>query len=172
MLLFLNKNCKGYEIINLNKKIENYIYKINSNISEIDCKKISNAILKQSEYYNIPWIITLAIIEAESTFNKYALSNVGAKGLMQVYTLECFGIIADKNRLFEIEYNIAFGLCILQDKLRMSNNDYKKAIYMYNGEGKEARKYVKKILKTIKKIRRIFYESQRNPKLCSDNRFE
>jgi len=157
-LLFLNKNCKGYEIINLNKKIENYIYNINNDLKKEQCKKITKSIIKHSDYYNVPYIITLAIIETESHFNQFAIGNSNEKGLMQIYTMECFDIIADEKRLFEIDYNIAFGLCIFSDKLRISKNNYTKAISMYNGNGKNAKKYMKKVLNNINKIKDIFYK--------------
>lgn len=156
LLLFLNKNCNGYEIISLNSKIKNYIININDKLSENQYDKITNSIIKQSNYYNVPLILTIAITEAESTFNQYAVSKVGAKGLMQIYTLECCGIKFDESRLFEIEYNIACGLCIFKDKLKMSDNNYVEAIYKYNGKGKEARKYTLKVLNILNKIKKHY----------------
>jgi soluble lytic murein transglycosylase-like protein len=156
-LFIFIKNCSAYEIINLNKKIENYIKSVNVNLKEKQYKLITKTIIKQSKYYNIHWAITLGLIEIESTFNINAISPVGAKGLMQVYTLKCYDIEANELRLFEIEYNIAFGLCILQNKLKISNNDFIKAIELYNGSGSDARKYVIKFLDTLNKINKIFY---------------
>jgi len=158
LFLFLNRNCKGNEIINLNNKIEKYIYNINNNLEDKQYKKITNEIIKQSKYYNIPYLITLAIIEVESNFNQFAIGQAREIGLMQIYTLECSGIKANKSKLFDIDYNIAFGLCILKNKLKISNNNYIEAILAYNGSGPKARKYTLKILKTINKIRNIFYK--------------
>lgn len=154
-LLFLNKNCKGYEIINLNSKVKNYIISINDKLSNNQYDKIVKSIIEQSNYYNVPLILTIAIMEAESTFDQYAVSEIGAKGLMQIYTLECNKIKFDESKLFGIEYNIACGLCIFKDKLRMSKGDYVGAIYRYNGKGSEARKYTLKVLDILNKINKI-----------------
>jgi len=160
-LLFINDSCSAtysYELFNLGLTIRNYIKTVNYKLKPYQINKIAESIINQSQYYNIPWYVTLAIIEAESEFNQFAISEVGAKGLMQIYTMECFGVEADEKRLFEIDYNIAFGLCIFSDKLRISKNDYTKAISMYNGKGKNAKKYMKKVLNNINKIKDIFYK--------------
>lgn len=150
--IFVIKNCDSYELINNENKIEKYINKINTNLTNKQYKLIAKIIVRESFYYNLPWKLTLAIMKVESNFNPTAVGVAGEKGLMQIYTLECFGIKADKSRLFEIEYNISFGLCILQDKLKIANNDIYKAIKLYNGSGSPARKYVLKVLNTINKI--------------------
>jgi len=156
-LFIFIKNCSAYEIINLNIKIENYIKKNNPFLQKKQCELIAKIIIRESSYYNISWKLTLALIEVESNFDPKAISSAGAKGLMQVYTLECFGIKADETKLFEIEYNISFGLCILQDKLRIANNDWIKAITLYNGSGSDARKYTLKVLDTLTKINKELY---------------
>lgn len=161
LLLFLNKSCDGsysYEFFNLGLNIRNYINSINNNLSKNQLQKISTSIIEQSKYYNIPWYITLAIIEAESSFDQFAVGSFGERGLMQIYTMECFNIKIDENRLFEIEYNIATGLCILSNKLKMHNNDYNKAIMRYNGVGIGAKRYLIKILNILNNINKIFYE--------------
>ncbi len=158
-LTLLIKNCKAsnLELISLKKRVKNYIIKINPLLTEDQAKLISFCIFEESIYYNIPWIITLSIMEVESSFNPKAISHVGAKGLMQVYTLECCGMKANETKLFEIEYNISFGLCILRDKLKIANYNFKKAIRLYNGSGPDARKFVKMVLEVLNKLNREFY---------------
>jgi len=156
LFLFLVKNCDGYELINDEIKIERYVKRHNGLLTDEQRALIAKTIIKESSFYNISFKIVLAIIKIESNFDPYAISNVGAKGLTQVYTRMCFGIKADENRLFEIQYNIAFGLCILNNKLIIANNDMVKAIELYNGSGPEARKYVLKILDTLNKINKEF----------------
>jgi len=161
LFLNLNKSCIGAyscEFFNLGLNIRNYINSINNNLSEEQLQEISTSIIEQSKYYNIPWYITLAIIEAESSFDQFAVGTFGERGLMQIYTMECFNIKIDENRLFEIEYNIATGLCILSNKLKMYNNDYNKAIMRYNGVGVKAKKYLIKILNILNNINEIFYK--------------
>jgi len=158
LFLFFTKNCSAfYEIINLNIKIENYIKKINPNLKEKQYKKIAKTIIKQSLYYEIPWNIVLAIMEIESNFNPLAIGAAGEIGLMQIFTRMCFDIKANEKRLFEIRYNIAFGLCILHDKLRIAKNDIVKAIKFYNGSGPKAKEYVLKVFDTLEKINKEFY---------------
>jgi len=158
-LFLLIKECKSsnLELINLNNKIEKYVSKINPSLNENQLKDISLFIINESIYYNIPWIITLAIMEVESHFNPKAVSPVGAKGLMQVYTLKCCGINFNKEQLFNIQYNISAGLCIFRDKLKISNYNLIKAIGLYNGTGPDARKFVIRVLDILNKLNKEFY---------------
>lgn len=158
LFFILIKKCSSfYRIVDLNTKIENYIRKNNRNLNKNQYKSITKAIIEQSKYYNIPCELTLALIKIESHFNPKAIGKAGEKGLMQIYTLECNEIKANKNKLFEIEYNISFGLCIFKDKMKITNNDWIKAITLYNGSGKKARRYTINVLHTLDEIGKYFY---------------
>ena len=154
---FVVKDCKGYELISDEKKIENYIKKHNRSLTNEQRKEIVKAIIEESSYYDdISFRVVLAIAKIESNFDPLVVGKAGEIGLMQIYTKMCFGIKADETKLFNIQYNISFGICILHNKLRIAGNDIIKAIELYNGSGPEARKYVKKVLNTLNKINKEF----------------
>jgi len=156
LFLFFIKNCEGYELINNEIRIEKYIKKYNRTLTNKQYKLIAKSIVKESLYYNLPFDITLAIMEVESNFDPLAVGAAGEIGLMQIFTRSCANIKADKTKLFEIRYNISFGLCILKSKLKIANNDIVKAVELYNGSGPLARRYVLKVLTVLKKINKEF----------------
>jgi len=132
--------------------ISKYIKIIRPELPCILRNGIAFEIAKQSKQNNLPWKLITAIIKVESYFNPTAISEVSAKGLMQIYTLECKGIIFDESKLFNIRYNIMCGICIFLEKLRIAKGDWYKAIMLYNGQGQEAIQYQKKVIITIKEI--------------------
>ena len=132
--------------------ISKYIKVIRPTMPKILRNGMAYEIAKQSKQNGLPWQLITAIIKVESYFDPMAVSIVGAKGLMQVYSLVCRGIIIDESKLFNIQYNIFCGICIFQEKLEVARGNYERAIVLYCGKGPEARQYGKKVLKTISEI--------------------
>jgi soluble lytic murein transglycosylase-like protein len=77
--------------------------------------------------------LVLALIEVESSFDEFAISVSGARGLMQVmpFWLDEIGI-SDKN-LFKIRTNLRMGCTILRYYMDMESNDLGRALARYNG---------------------------------------
>ncbi len=76
--------------------------------------------------------LVLGIIAVESQFDHFALSNVGARGLMQVMPFWKNELGSSSDNLFEIETNVRYGCAIIRHYL----NRYKKldrALAAYNG---------------------------------------
>ena len=61
-----------------------YIKKQNSELTNSEISSIVNSALKWSDEFNIDEKMSLAIMTVESSFNKHAISNAGAFGLMQL----------------------------------------------------------------------------------------
>jgi len=78
--------------------------------------------------------LVLAVIDVESNFDRYAISSASALGLMQVmpFWVEEVGY-TDKNRLFDVDFNILLGCRILKYYLDMENGDLIKGLARYNG---------------------------------------
>ena len=78
--------------------------------------------------------LVLALINVESNFDRFAISHASALGLMQVmpFWIEELGE-EDKNRLFEIEFNVLLGCRILKYYLEMEDGDLVQALARYNG---------------------------------------
>lgn len=88
------------------------------------------------------WIY--AIIKVESNFNKDALSDSGAKGLMQLIDSTATEIAKqldlenfDTNMLFDPEINIMIGTRYFNTLLDKYNDNYYLAIAAYNGRNRK-----------------------------------
>lgn len=78
--------------------------------------------------------LVLGLIQVESNFRKYAISDVGARGLMQVMPFWA-SLIGDGNvrRLFEMRTNLRYGCVILRHYLDSEKGDLYRALGRYNG---------------------------------------
>jgi soluble lytic murein transglycosylase-like protein len=77
--------------------------------------------------------LILAVMQIESAFNPMAVSTAGAYGLMQIhYGVWKDELKIDKNRIFDIAYNIELGLKILKQYYDLSGGDIKRALFLYN----------------------------------------
>jgi len=98
-----------------------------------DFSKIIDVTYKKSKRFGFKPNLVLAIMQVESGFNPQALSSAGAYGLMQVrYAVWKDELAIDKNRIFDIEYNIELGLQILKKYYELANNDIGRALFLYN----------------------------------------
>ena len=77
--------------------------------------------------------LVLAVINVESNFNRWAISKVGAEGLMQIMPFWLKEIPDAGNNLFNIRTNLRFGCTILKYYLIQENGDRQKALARYNG---------------------------------------
>ncbi|XZG69628.1 lytic transglycosylase domain-containing protein [Chitinibacteraceae bacterium HSL-7] len=77
--------------------------------------------------------LVLGLIFVESRFNRYALSPVGARGLMQVMPFWQRLIGTPEQSLFDLQTNLRFGCTILRHYLDIEKGDYFRALGRYNG---------------------------------------
>jgi len=96
----------------------------------------------------LPPEIVLAVIDIESAFDPYAVSNAGAQGLMQVmpFWLEEIGRPGD--RLVDIKTNLRMGCTILKYYYDMENGDWVRTLGRYNGS-LGSRAYPEKVLSRL-----------------------
>jgi soluble lytic murein transglycosylase-like protein len=77
--------------------------------------------------------LVLGLIQVESGFKKYAVSSVGARGLMQVMPF-WVKVIGDKDHnLFHLRTNLRYGCTILRHYLDIENGNLFRALGRYNG---------------------------------------
>ncbi|MBB6577567.1 soluble lytic murein transglycosylase-like protein [Comamonas odontotermitis] len=78
--------------------------------------------------------LVLGLIQVESGFRKYAMSNVGARGYMQVmpFWTRVIGD-GDPGKLFHMQTNLRFGCVILRHYIDRENGDLFMALGRYNG---------------------------------------
>jgi len=77
--------------------------------------------------------VVLAVIQVESNFNPYAISSVGARGLMQVMPFWLKRIGKPSDNLFQVQTNLRYGCTILKYYLDRSHGDLAHALALYNG---------------------------------------
>lgn len=78
--------------------------------------------------------LVLGLVQVESNFRKFAISHVGARGLMQVmpFWVRVIGD-GDPSRLFHMQTNLRFGCVILRHYLHRENGNMYMALGRYNG---------------------------------------
>ena len=77
--------------------------------------------------------LVLAVINVESNFDRWAISPVGAQGLMQIMPFWLKEIPEAGDNLFDVRTNLRFGCNILKHYLERENNDFNRALARYNG---------------------------------------
>ena len=77
--------------------------------------------------------LVLALIEVESAFDSYAISRVGAQGLMQVMPFWKNEIGRPDDNLTDIDTNLSYGCRILQFYLQKEQGNWMHALARYNG---------------------------------------
>jgi soluble lytic murein transglycosylase-like protein len=77
--------------------------------------------------------LVLALIQVESGFRKYAISSVGARGLMQVMPFWQRSIGSPQHDLFDLSTNLRYGCAILRHYLDIERGNLSRALGRYNG---------------------------------------
>lgn len=90
--------------------------------------------------------LVLAVIQIESAFNQFAISRVGAQGLMQVMPFWRLEIGRPQDNLTHVETNIRYGTVILAHYLDVAKGDLVDALARYNGS-RGRLKYPEKVIK-------------------------
>ena len=78
--------------------------------------------------------LVMGLIQVESAFRKFAVSNAGARGYMQVmpFWTRVIGD-GDAGKLFHLQTNLRFGCVILRHYLDRERGDWYLALGRYNG---------------------------------------
>jgi len=77
--------------------------------------------------------LVLSLINIESNFDRFAISSVGARGLMQVMPFWLNELGRPDDNLFDINTNLRFGCTILNLYLEREHGDMRRALARYNG---------------------------------------
>ena len=90
--------------------------------------------------------LVLSLMQIESDFDRFAVSRVGAQGLMQIMPFWQKEIGRPQDNLTHIKTNILYGTTILAHYLEVSNSDLVEALGRYNGSKGKLR-YPEKVVK-------------------------
>ena len=77
--------------------------------------------------------LVLAVIQIESAFNPYAVSRVGAQGIMQVMPFWKKEIGRSQDNLIDLVTNLKYGCTILKYYIDKENGGLANALARYNG---------------------------------------
>ena len=81
----------------------------------------------------LPPELVLSVIQIESNFDRFAISEAGARGLMQVMPFWLKELGRPDDNLFEVHTNLRFGCTILRYYLDMEKGNTVRALARYNG---------------------------------------
>jgi soluble lytic murein transglycosylase-like protein len=95
--------------------------------------------------------LVLSVIQVESNFDNYAISWVGARGLMQIMPFWLQEIGHPHDNLFDIKTNLRFGCTILSYYLEVEKGNLFRALGRYNGSLGKAR-YPNKVFNAMSNI--------------------
>jgi soluble lytic murein transglycosylase len=128
------KNIKIDPVIQIIKAIGMF----QPNLEKKHTIRYANIVRKESIKYGYDWRLIVAIMKAESNFDKRAVSNKGAIGLMQVMpeTAEWLSpklkvVYFGVDSLYDPEYNIKLGIHYL-NMMHKRFGDIDKALIAYN----------------------------------------
>ncbi len=95
--------------------------------------RILKEVHRAAKRADIPPEFILAVIQIESRFDQYAVSRVGAQGMMQVMPFWKKEIGRETDNLINLETNLKYGCTILKHYLDREKGDWKGALARYNG---------------------------------------
>jgi soluble lytic murein transglycosylase-like protein len=93
--------------------------------------------------------LVLAVIQVESNFDRFAISNAGARGLMQVMPFWLKELGRPDDNLFELQTNLRMGCSILRYYLDMEQGNITRALARYNGS-RGSYRYPEKVFKALR----------------------
>ncbi len=77
--------------------------------------------------------LVLAVVDVESNFDRFAISRVGARGLMQIMPFWREEIGRPDDNLFQMRTNLRYGCTILRYYLDAEQGNLAQALARYNG---------------------------------------
>jgi len=98
--------------------------------------------------------LVLAVMHVESLFDHYAVSRVGAQGVMQIMPFWKKELNEPDANLFDLETNVRFGCLILKTYLNIEKGNQFRALGRYNGSLGKA-KYPDKVFNRLQRFWRF-----------------
>lgn len=107
--------------------------KVAPHIPENERFTILRLVHQEATRFSLNPMLVLAVINVESNFDHYAISNAGARGLMQVMPFWKLELGKPEDSLFDIQTNLKYGCAILSLYLEKENKNTTRALARYNG---------------------------------------
>ncbi len=120
---------------------------------EQEAASIARWVYVYSVRFDLSPELLLGLMAVESRFDHFAVSNVGARGLMQVMPFWKKELGQPTDNLFEIETNVRYGSAILKYYLKRYKTE-RRALAAYNGSlGKD--KYPNKVFLQMRRFKAV-----------------
>ncbi|MCF6235289.1 MAG: lytic transglycosylase domain-containing protein [Gammaproteobacteria bacterium] len=131
--------------------LTDYSHRLRNRITD-DKKRIEflKTVHLEAKRANLPPEMVLAVIAVESNFDRWAISSVGARGLMQIMPFWLKEIGRPDDNLFHLDINLRFGCTILRHYLDIEKGNYIRALGRYNGS-LGSHKYPNKVFASLRK---------------------
>jgi len=88
---------------------------------------------REASRAKLPPELVLSVIQIESNFDRFAISEAGARGLMQVMPFWLKELGRPNDNLFNLQTNLRFGCTILRYYLDKEKGNTTRALARYNG---------------------------------------
>ena len=114
-----------------------------------DRRRVLAAIVRESHRNGLDPVMVAAVIQVESRFDPFAVSHMGACGLMQLMPPTAQGLLPDKDpalkarHLFNPVLNIELGTAYIAQLLQRFDGDMQRALIAYNAGPSVARSLVR-----------------------------
>ncbi len=95
--------------------------------------EILKSVHAEASRNNLQPELVLAVVDVESRFDRFAISRVGARGLMQIMPFWRDEIGRPDDNLFHVKTNLRYGCTILRYYLDAENGNVARALARYNG---------------------------------------
>ena len=95
--------------------------------------EILNSVHAEATRANLEPELVLAVVDVESRFDRFAISRVGARGLMQIMPFWRKEIGRSDDNLFHVKTNLRYGCTILRYYLDAESGNLARALARYNG---------------------------------------
>lgn len=118
--------------------------------SQEDRLNLLQLVYRESTLQGLDPDLVLAVMQIESAFNRFAISRVGAQGLMQVMPFWRLEIGRPQDNLIAAETNIRYGTVILAHYIDVAKGDLVDALARYNGS-RGRLKYPEKVISAWRK---------------------
>jgi len=112
--------------------------------------KILRSIHREASRVDLPPELIIAVIDIESRFDHFAISSVGAQGLMQVMPFWLKEIGHPEDNLMDIDTNLRMGCTILKFYMDKEKGNIRRALARYNGS-LGSYKYPDKVMRVLSK---------------------
>ncbi len=95
--------------------------------------QLLRSIHREASKAKLPPELVIALIDIESRFDRFAISRVGAQGLMQIMPFWLKEIGHEDDNLMDIDTNLRMGCTILRFYLDKEKGNLRRALARYNG---------------------------------------